>query len=416
LFAFARVLPTLILLPGIYLADLPKPKWPIARATFIAGQREITIWFSKKDNALIQAAGKCTNWAVHINYGDGRPSLDVWTPSQCPLLGSPDISLLRLGRVALLLSTAVQLGDYPVVQFLADSGPPVIASAKPAATPKISKDNTDLYLSGSYSVARPQTPQYSLAGSAYLTVPLNFGATELGLLGEVSTDKAATADPDSYRAFAVAHRAMGSYGGVGLQGFHVIWLVGGAEFDRRANNLNVITSPMVDLPIRLWPLGREVLSGEKPVIAALRLFGGVEVGESIKNAVRNNGLRPVERGLLGADLRVSYQPSLAVFQGFQLTANYRLRLPATAEVFTEVITSPVTGKATDDPTLSRRARHHIVTELDLFLTEGKGVAITLKHEYGSLPPAFRLVQRKISVGLTYMLQKQEGTGYSLRNR
>jgi hypothetical protein len=92
-----------------------------------------------------------------------------------------------------------------------------------------------------------------------------------------------------------------------------------------------------------------------------------------------------------------------------ITANYNVRLPSTNEVFTNLHYISATGKTISLPVYSTQARHHLTDELDITLQ--KPLALTIKHEYGELPPGFRKIDNKISIGLTVMLSHKGFSGF-----
>jgi len=72
------------------------------------------------------------------------------------------------------------------------------------------------------------------------------------------------------------------------------------------------------------------------------------------------------------------------------------------EVFTDTATNS-SGKTVDVPFLSTKPRHYIKNELGFTLWDP--ISLTITHEYGDIPPAFRLVDHKVTIGLTLSLQQ-----------
>jgi hypothetical protein len=270
---------------------------------------------------------------------------------------------------------------------------------KPAAKP--SKENSDIYLSGTYSPAINGPAQYSIDTSIGLLFPLapssetNYGS--LGFLGTVNSDKRPTANPDSYRFFGVYQRVLTKEPHWPLEGVLFTGLWGGAEFDRKANNINFISSPIADFPIRL----RGQIHSKGSLVPVLTSELGMEIGNNFTNAINPSGQGFIARGLIGTNLSVDFKSKAAFFQSLHFASTYRVRIPAKAEVYTLTMTNSA-GKTIDVPALSTQARHYIKDELDFGLWKPLSFAIT--HEYGTLPPAFRLVNQKVSVGFTFALQ------------
>jgi len=305
--------------------------------------------------------------------------------------------------------------DITVYQIATPSGaghpakPPSGTSAGPAAN----KQNSDIYLSGTYSPAINSPPQYQIDGSAALMWDLDkqhYDRGQLGFLAAVTTDKRRQVDPDSYRVFA-AYQNTPLLRWIGpVQGILFTWLIGGVETDRKANNINFITSPSLDFPIRLFP--SVIRAGTQPM-AVLTPTVGFETGENFHNAVTPNESRGVFRGVLGGTLVARFDPKLPGFKGIELSSAYTLRLPVVDEIFTN--TKTVNGQAVDVPFLGTNPRHYIKEELDLKVTNNFSLAI--KHEYGAIPSAFRMVDHKVSVGLTYSLrQTKDGVPTAVRSK
>jgi hypothetical protein len=353
---------------------------------------------------------------------DNAASGDYLDSSQYHLVGMN--SILPNGELHWIALSSVQIDPSKKIVTLIPQNPADVKNAKqlmlfvasepavmqsknaknpdqPAAKP--SKGNSDIYLNGSYSPAINGPPQYSIDGSVGLLFPLipssqtNYGS--VGFLGTVNTDKRPTADPDSYRFFAVYQRVLTSQPHWPLEGVLFTWLAGGAEFDRKANNINFISSPILDFPIRL----RGAIHNKGSFVPVLTPELGMESGNNFTNAVNSGGQGFVARGLMGANLSTDFKSKLIFFQGIHIDNTYRVRLPATAEVYT-LTTTNAAGKSVDVPALSTQARHYLKNELNFVLW--KQLSFSVTHEYGTLQPAFRLVDQKVSIGFTFALQPE----------
>jgi hypothetical protein len=267
---------------------------------------------------------------------------------------------------------------------------------------KASKETSDVYINLSYSPAINSPPQYSIDTSVGLLFPLvpkassDYGS--LGFLGAVKTDKRKQADPDSFRVFGVYQSGVTKQPHWPLQGVLFTWLIGGAEFERQAKNTNFISSPLLDFPVRL----RGKINDKTMIVPVLIPEIGMEVGNNFGNAVNSGGQGFIARGVLGGNLSVTFNPKVKLFQGIHLTSGYKLRLPAREEVFTNTTTNS-SGKVIDVPFLSTKPRHYIKNELGFTLWEP--ISLTITHEYGDIPPAFRLVNHKVTIGLTLSFQQ-----------
>jgi hypothetical protein len=107
-----------------------------------------------------------------------------------------------------------------------------------------------------------------------------------------------------------------------------------------------------------------------------------------------DGFGTVFRGLLGAQLaRVYTAPkSMRPVKTVKFSSRYQARILAD----NEVITRSVHGKLV--PYAGRQTRNWVSTELDFMFTDNIG--ITLKHDYGELPPGFIVIENRATVGFT----------------
>jgi hypothetical protein len=375
--------------------------------------------FGKNKVTFLNVDPKTQNIEVVL---DSAPAGDYLNPSQYHLVGSS--SALPGGELRWITLASVNIQPNNTIVTLVPQNPADIAGAKqltlfvasePAVTQskyekkpsqpggKPSKDTSDIYLNGSYSPGIHSGPQYSIDTSVGVLFPVlpssnsNYGS--LGFLATVSSDKRPTADPDSYRFFAVYQRALTRDEHWPLEGVLFTWLYGGAEFDHKANNINFISSPMLDFPVRL----RGKIHSNKELIPVLTPEIGMEIGNNFTNAVNPGGQGFIARGLVGATFSMDFKPGLRLFQNIHIASNYKVRLPAEAQVYT-VTQMTAAGKTIDVPFLSTQARHYLKNEIDFGLW--KPLSFSVTHEYGTLPPAFRLVDNKVTIGFTLAIHPQ----------
>jgi len=185
-----------------------------------------------------------------------------------------------------------------------------------------------------------------------------------------------------------------------LEGVLFTWLFGGAEFDRKADNINFISSPLLDFPIRL----RGKIHSKKDVVPVLTPEIGMEVGNNFANAINANGQGFIARGVAGATLSVDFKPNLVLFQNIHLASAYKVRLPVEPQVYTLTQMNSA-GKVIDVPFLSTQPRHYIKNEISFGLW--KPISFSVSHEYGTIPPAFRLVDHKVTIGFTFATQPKD---------
>jgi hypothetical protein len=129
---------------------------------------------------------------------------------------------------------------------------------------------------------------------------------------------------------------------------------------------------------------------------------GLETGGRVKNDFVVGGRRPsafILRGVPGAAAWLTFLKP-GPFEEIALGSSYEVRLPVNDELFLDTrlhTTDPV-------PFLRTQARHHLENNISFGLT--KAFALTVKHEYGSLPPVFSLVQHRVAVGFTWQLTQK----------
>jgi hypothetical protein len=310
-------------------------------------------------------------------------------------------------RIILIPEIPADVQNAAQLMLLVGSEPGVMRTKQyeppKEALQKSTKEASDLYLNLSFSPGINSPQQYSIDAALGTLFPIlpssdsNFGS--FGFLAAVKTDKRKKADPDSYRVFGVYERPLTASSLWPLQGVIFTWLFAGTEFERQAKNTNFISSPLLDFPLRLRG---STIHNQKQIVPILTPEIGLEIGKNFENAVNSGGQGIIARGIVGGNLSVIFSPKLKLFQAIHLTSGYKLRLPATDEVFT-LTKLDAKGQTVDAPSLNTKPRHYIKNELGFTLWDP--LSFTITHEYGEIPPAFRLVDHKVSVGLTLAVQQ-----------
>lgn len=272
-----------------------------------------------------------------------------------------------------------------------------------------SKSDSALYLSGLYSPAFNSQAQYTIDAEGLLTFPNQSKTARFGGTFNVSTDNRPSADPNSFVVSGLFQWTVKSWTAesenqagpksknqaLRVQGVLLQWNFTGLEFDRQTTTKTIISTPAAEMPMNLFSNR-----------LALTPYAGIDFGSNLSNAINPNGSGLVFRGLAGNSLDTRWKTPWKNLSQLEVTANYTVRLPATDEVFTNLHYISATGKTVSIPTYSTQARHHLTDELDITLQ--KPIVLTIKHEYGELPPGFRKVDNKISIGITLMFS--HGTG------
>jgi hypothetical protein len=275
-----------------------------------------------------------------------------------------------------------------------------------------SKQNAALYLSGTYSPAIGTPPQYSIdaiVNPQFHLSSYNPCDPRLGVNAQVKTDKRPTADPDSYMvspSFNMFLLGCGASSAARFSGRSVLltWNIVGPEFEAKGNDFNVVSAPMLSDFFRIWPLPSTSTTTKEFFTAYLSPTAGLELGTNTKNGLSPSGSGTIVRGVAGVDLSMRFLPPKSLkLMRILLSSSYRARIPAFSEISTNTIIPPGSTKAKDVYSLSTKTRNHVQSELDFMFTDSWG--LTTKHEYGRIPPAFRLVDNTTSIGLVVMFSQ-----------
>jgi hypothetical protein len=268
-----------------------------------------------------------------------------------------------------------------------------------------SQSESDNFLTGSYSPAIHSAAQYTINGQGTLVKEIGLSNVYLGAIATVATDNRPTADPDSFLVSSVLQwvpKATHFWGGV-AQGVLLDWDLAGLEFDRQTTTKTFISSPIAEIPLRLYPAPKKAIGH---LTAAMYPYFGLETGTNLSNALEPGGSGFVFRGLFGTSLSLTTKTSWKWLQQIGLTATDTIRIPATNEIFTNTHYISETGKTVSLPVLSTQVRNHVNGQLAF--TVAKPFSITVKYEDGELPPGFRTIKNKVTIGLTVTLKQRNG--------
>jgi hypothetical protein len=333
-------------------------------------------------------------WTVEIYDASGNP-VRVAVDSAVDYLGNFPAN----GLVTLTLITAVPDSATRVDVTLNKQNKPHISidpkgpAGKTIIAPAKTKDDATVYLSGTFSAAVGSTPEY--ATDSKVNQPLKyFGKNQSSLISAaamVQTDSKGSADPDGfYWSIPIQH--------IFERPFSVQWSVVGMELDKRDNAVNFVSAPSIT-----WSLDRAFFRADKKhrvqVVAAsvgLDLTAGVEFGTNLRDEfVAANKPGQTEGAFFrGVPSATAYLiiPQIFHLNKITLSSSYTARIPTTDELFLET-----RNTKTPIPMLTSQTRNWIQNSLQFNFTEYIGIQI--KHQYGSIPPAFSFVQNSGSVGL-----------------
>ncbi|HEX5701714.1 MAG TPA: hypothetical protein VFX97_00685 [Pyrinomonadaceae bacterium] len=122
---------------------------------------------------------------------------------------------------------------------------------------------------------------------------------------------------------------------------------------------------------------------------------GLELGRNFRNPVPSAEHRNIARAVGGASAYLNFFTGNSLVDSISLQTDYVRRWPLRGEIsFTE------DDKKNLIPLfIGRNPRDYVQTKIQFEMS--KYFAITIGHEYGSLPPNFKLVDNKYSVGFVY---------------
>ena len=318
----------------------------------------------------------------------------------------PDIK-----SVAITLANQTDIVAVPKIDSTSGikPGPEVIESTN--------KTDSDIYFNGSYTAVVGGDPVYDIdAFAGYMrAIPGTDGTYgRIGLYGQVRTKMSTVADPNSFLNYLVYQKVIWhSVEYVQAPVFNYRFF--GAEFDRTAKELNLLTSPTITIPI----LPVKVPSNVSGKIDPWPMFN-LTVGAEFVN-VRKSVLAPVgdwhTRGLAGMNFAIGYTPKKNGFYSLKLTSSWQVRLPSAPEIFYDDKFAPIdpsTGKKNvkkTPPMLGTQPRHFLDTKVSYNFSSWGGV--TFEHSYGSLPPIFFKTDQTFAVGLSLTLKQGDYGRYSI---
>jgi hypothetical protein len=308
--------------------------------------------------------------------------------------------------VTLVTDGVIDTSKFSYVIIYAEANTPLItlsAQKKPNAektfTAAKGKSDADIYFSGSAAAEKNSKPSYSIDskfGYFHNLARLKPDGKykDLGSIGGTGTfvsSQNSTVDPDSITAAVTYQRAFlfgPSPTGIILNANFI-----GGEFAKKNKNRNLVTG--VDATLVL-PSKRLNKSEKSPAFATVDFLVGVETGHNYKNELKPKGIGNFWRPKVGADFYfVVLKPG--IFDRITFSTQYLLRLPQSAEMFKETV------NGAKKMFLTTRPRHYLASDLNFMV--GPAYGISLKYRYGSLPPAFQLVNNNVSIGLIIQLKQ-----------
>ena len=308
--------------------------------------------------------------------------------------------------------------DATLVSQAGSSGGGAVDQAK-------SRDDADLYLSGTYIAGVGTKPIWGIdAKAGYSAAPEKFPVLKwfvsrspanlrFGIYGEMTTNPDTSApvdrtqvDPDSISAYTTLFQTTRLPHNPVFYGMK--WEVQpiGGEFSRMYPASNLISGGRIRFI--------SVLANQKRWAADLIPSPGFEGGKNLNKpgtlfgrSVDLSSYDTIARLRLGADANFYLYrrvPKPGDAYAFTLNGSWVARVPFTAEPFTTTAYLP---DPTDATTITRQqvvamrknTRHYV--KIDAAWNITKLFGIQAEYKYGSLPPLFEFVSHQVSVGLLF---------------
>ena len=363
----------------------------------------ITVVANAEQLAQEALAGRPASWSVRWVDLKTRTAVAPRTPREVEVKAADGIVKLHLDAPIEPWNGTEQLLDVVVTYFhpqgYSDLPLPWRAAGHAtAATPTPSTSgygaarghaDADIYLSGGFIASRTSRPAYS--GDVKVNYRwLGWDAASLRAGFELTAASEPNIDPDSLRASLAYRSPLRRPGRVGRRpDLILLWDALGVEWARQRDLVNLASSARLTWVPPSWGPAPRVFIAPEP-------FVGLDLARSL-SGLDPSSERAVVRPTVGANVYLLAMRPAAMLDRVTLAAEYVLRLPRTEEPFTRTLDGVTTT------TLTRRARPYLRVDLALQFKPGYGV--TLKYEDGSLPPAFRRVERRLSLGVTVQLAR-----------
>lgn len=374
---------------------LPATEWRVQATRIKEGNGEQvghTVWLRP---AFIRRSGDPSDRTVVLEF-NGMPEVKPKTDASGNLIldanGKPVME--ETGRFIITGQPSDRLDPttHQIMVFLRrDNFPSVVLGSpqkkgiKKAFTAAKGEGDADIYVSGTITAARKSKPLYALETRfAYLQSLKKFGA--IGGSFALDSNEESNIDPDSIRAAATYEYVKPFRSGTGLiLRSNVI----GGEFNRKDTVRNLITGLDAKLVLPSAPLG------ETTFITADFTFG-FEAGNNYRNKLAPQGIGAFWRPKFGA---AAYFLALhtPIFDRISINANYEVRLPRSAEIYSEM------QGDNEIFSLTKKPRHRVGTDLNFLFTDAYG--ISLQYRYGTLPPSFKLEESNVKLGFIIQLKQ-----------
>jgi hypothetical protein len=247
--------------------------------------------------------------------------------------------------------------------------------------------DSDIYIAGQLEGAKGSSAVKTLDAKIQLPIGVSFFRENQDLLPffdfKVSSNK--KADPDSLKFGAMIRSPF-----VTNKSWvrDIVWdTEGRIEGNKNFKNINGIWANTV------YFLPPVIGSGKAQLF--VQPFIGFELGGNLRSPVKEAEHRGIARAMTGASVYLNFFTGNGLVDAISLQTDYIRRWPLRGEIsFTED-----KDKNLIPLFIGRNPRDYVQSKVQFEMS--KYFAITIGHEYGSLPPNFKLVDNKYSVGFVY---------------
>lgn len=337
------------------------------------------------------AAGDVDNWLIIAINTQGK------TTTHKPVSATADrinkLVLLEIGADLLAGGTLDPQTNKIIIRYQQMDFPDVVLGVPKKTGVRATfgaakgKDDADIYFKGTVITEKNRKPLYSIESKfSYL-----FDLQKKGAIGgKISADFAQESNLDADSIIATGTYEKILRFGPPSTGVRVVADFIGGEFDRKNKTRNLVAGVygVLIIPGKRFSKNNSVTAN---------FLAGFEAGHNYRNSLVEDGIGNFWRPKFGVNTYFLFRDP-GPLNRITASAEYKIRLPRSAEPFTRFINDEETTFLTKKP------RHDYLFSLDFMFTEAFGISV--QHRYGSVPPVFKLIDNKVSLGLVFKLKQK----------
>jgi hypothetical protein len=327
------------------------------------------------DTVAVQAPDRFSNFlSAELHY------TAALNPSDTYILSVPPLTFNGCKPTKLAFTTVVIQKPVPPGQNPPEPSPFVEAKSTGRA-------DSDIYVAGQLEGAKGSSAVKTLDAKIQLPIGVSFFRENQDLIPffdfKVSSNR--KADADSLKTGAMIRSPF-----VTNKSWlrNIVWdTEGRLEGNKNFKNINGIWANTVHF---LPPV---IGSGKAQLF--VQPFIGLELGGNLRSPVKEAEHRGIARAMTGASVYLNFFTGNGLVDAISLQTDYVRRWPLRGEIsFTED-----DNKKLIPLFIGRNPRDYVQSKIQFEMS--KYFAITIGHEYGALPPNFKLVDNKYSLGFVY---------------